>query len=48
MNIFKIMNLKLMLMMTTNPCINLQADHLTQESTKVYNGIILLTTSLGA
>jgi hypothetical protein len=48
MNIFKIMSLKLMLMMTTNPYINLQADHLTQESIKVFNGIIPLTTSLGA
>jgi hypothetical protein len=48
MNIFKIMNLKLILVMTTNPYINLQADHLTQESIKVYNGIIPLITSLGA
>jgi hypothetical protein len=48
MNIFKIMSLKLMFMMITNPYINLQVDHLTQESIKVYNGIIPLTTSLGA
>ena len=47
MNIFKIMSLKLMLIMTTNPYINLQIGHLIQECIKVYNGIILLITSLG-
>jgi hypothetical protein len=48
MNKFKIMSIKLMKMMTTNPYINLQADHLTQESIKVYNRIIPLIISLGA
>jgi len=42
------MNLMLMKMITTNPYINLQIDHLIQEYIKVYNRIILLITSLGA
>ena len=48
MNIFKIMSLKLMLMMTTNPFINLQIVHLIQECIKIYNRTIPLITSLGA
>ena len=47
-NKYKMMSLKLMKMMTTNPYINLQIGHLIQECIKVYNRIILLTTSLGA
>ena len=45
---YKMMSLKLMKMMTTNPYINLQIGHLIQECIKVYNEIIPLTTSLGA
>ena len=48
MNIFKIMSLKLMLIMTTNPYINLQIGHLIQECIKVYNRTIPLIISLGA
>jgi hypothetical protein len=48
MNIFKIMSLKLMMMMITNLYINLRVGHLTQEYIKVYNGTIPLITSLGA
>jgi hypothetical protein len=45
---YKLMSLKLMMLMKTNPYINLPTCHLTQEFIKVFNGIIPLTTSLGA
>jgi len=48
MSQFMTMSLKLMMVMITNPYINLQTGHLTQEYIKVYNGIILLIIFLGA
>jgi hypothetical protein len=48
MNSFKIIILKLMMIITTNLYINLQTSHHIQEYIKVFNGIIPLIIFLGA